>query len=457
MKRKRKQKQKTMTIQRNKETNTHATILVCLALIALSCIMISQFEIALYQQKLCKSLVSSTNQHTNQEWASEACAFKTTRVECRSLGRCDWKPPSFLQRMDFRHFNVPRVQCKEDETSHKHLVYELANYGMRKIVTEESILFPEGLNEEKYSKHIHFDTQIQLQKLIIPEIDEVTVDAIFKDFLVEHELKRSTEGQLLKAMSELFLDNENQTQTLTRTQSVLQHFQNTNNRMDVGSKLSILYLLYKCQTITPVTRGIFEALRCPDYTFFQKINLVNNIEKIKIDPRWLLKGTLITIAIITAAVLLYMQASDENKGQVQAVVQSVQEKIISPESATRVIQWMRDRHVQLQQSGRQIGISRVSEMSKGGHISEQVRDLDWVRETARTFGMMKEPESFDLPAMNATSTLAPGIPFLEDSYRNVAQIHGPLVESAASKAAQWFDAYTAERGRIYRERLLQGR
>ncbi len=169
--------------------------------------MISQFEVALHQQKLYQLQAAETSKDTNKEWGSEACAFKTSRAECRSLGRCDWKPPSFLQRMDFRHVNVPRVQCKEDETFHKHLVYELANYGTRKIVTEESILFPEGLNEEKYSQHIHFETQIQLQKLIIPEIDEVTVDAIFKDFLVEHQNKSSSEGENIKAMGQLFLAN----------------------------------------------------------------------------------------------------------------------------------------------------------------------------------------------------------------------------------------------------------
>ncbi len=310
----------------------------------------SRIEIAAYQQQLYKLRVKATssNQHTNQEeWGGEACAFKTTRNECRSIGRCDWKPLSFLQRLDFRHYNFPRYRCKEDETFHKHLVYELANYGSSKIVTEESILFPEGLKEDDYRNHFNFDTQVQLQQLIIPEIDEVTVDAIFKDFLVEHQHKSSSEGQNLKAMSQLFLGNDDD------NFSLLQHIQNVdnNNGMDVGSKLSILYLLYKSKTITSATRGIFEALRCPDYTFYQKIDVVNNMERIKIRQEWKSKDAIVVISMVAIAVFLYMQAPEECKQDVDAVVQWIQNKIHAPENASRVAVWVQQHNAQVERTG----------------------------------------------------------------------------------------------------------
>ncbi len=91
-----------------------------------------------------------------------------------------------------------------------------------------------------------FKSQQELQTLIIPEMDEITIDAMFADFLVEHEGKETTEGQHLQAMSKMFLQEHNQ--------SMLQHVQ---GEMDAGSKLSILYLLYKSKKVNDTTRALF--------------------------------------------------------------------------------------------------------------------------------------------------------------------------------------------------------
>ncbi len=282
--------------------------------------MTTQLEAARIQQTLYKKHAKQSE--PTGVWGHAACSMQTESQNCFRNGRCNWKPLSYLQKINFSRFLVPYVQCKEDEHYFKQLIHELEAYGKKTILydgDEDSVLFPDGFNPRQYGNEIKFSSPLELQQLIIPEIDEVTVDAIFQDFVNEHHARFTAEmqttNQQLDAMEKTYMQ---------RVQD---------GSLDVGSRLSILYLLCKTKQSSEVNLGIFTALMNPDFTFFNKLTMIEKLlakleheentqtQQTPANPsaRRVVK-TLITTAMMAGIAYLAMQAPNMNGSELNSVV-----------------------------------------------------------------------------------------------------------------------------------------
>jgi len=200
--------------------------------------------------------------HQQLNWGSQSCSKQNTQEDCKKCApRCSWTRSLVLYS-----------SCNQNQEWIQQLMNEIDFYGNKSFKFAEnkndfpksySCLFPVGFNNRNYPESLRMsskklsqlDRELQIQRFILPDIAESTVDAVYEDII-------TSKGKKWKWVSDM-ATNKNHPLRFK----------------DIGTKLSILYFLYyvdnmKIDENEEELQSIYESLFNTNAPFFDKIKVV---------------------------------------------------------------------------------------------------------------------------------------------------------------------------------------